>query len=320
MTVNAFLGRGGVSGVTIENLVIKNYNPGSGGGVIIPSTGGDTTNWLIKNNEISYANTGAGLVDDGGDQVVANYIHDNAQEGYKFYKAADAALTDNVIANNNPDNAYSAQDSNAEAGGGKSLFTTNLVVEYNYVHDNHGPGIWDDTDNQGTLIEYNDIENNWFAGILHEVSWDATIQNNFVKNNENATYCPLRNFWCAEITIANSGGVNGKAVDISSNTTIPSSYGAAIMLLNESRGSGLYGTFLVQNVHVHNNVGQLSAGGVNGAYDGDGTDGGMFTTQGNSFDYDVYTGAGSNSFFWSSSSGNFSFFQANGQESHGSSQ
>jgi hypothetical protein len=50
----------------------------------------------------------------------------------------------------------------------------------------------------------------------------------------------------------------------------------------------------------------------------------MFTTQGNSFDYDTFTGAGTSSdFYWgpgtSGSFYDFAGFQAKGEETHGSS-
>jgi hypothetical protein len=168
---------------------------------------------------------------------------------------------------------------------------------------------------------------------MHEISWDAVIQNNYLRGDGNSTNCGAGtggNLYCPEIFISNSGGQPGKSVDVSANTIVAGSYGAAIGLLNISRGSGVYGPWLVQNVHVHNNtvqltVNQASAGGTFGAVDHDGSDPAMFTSQGNSFDSDSFTGAVSNSFYWGSGniygvSTNFTGFQADGQELHGASE
>jgi hypothetical protein len=306
---------GSAPGVTIENFAIEHYNSPTQDAPIDPGMTGATTNWLISNNEVAN-NASAGIDAAGGDRIVANYIHDNGQEGYKANGTGEV-WTDNEISHNNP---ADANDPTNEAGGGKAWATIGLVMDYNYVHDNHGPGIWQDTDNQGTVLEYNDVENNMKMGIVHEVSWDATIAYNYLKGNASSRYCAVRNYWCADITIANSGGVNGKIVDVHDNTLIPNGYEAAVMLYSEFRGFGLFGARLVRNVHVHNNTADLSLGGIDGAVDHDGTDGGIFTSQGNSFDYNAYTGAGSSAFYWDGSSGAFSFFRGLGEELHGTSQ
>ena len=57
------------------------------------------------------------------------------------------------------------------------------MVRNNYVHDNFGNGLWTDTDNVNTLYEGNTTTNNYLDGILHEVSYSATIRNNISKDN-----------------------------------------------------------------------------------------------------------------------------------------
>ena len=62
----------------------------------------------------------------------------------------------------------------------------------------------------------------------------------------------------------------------------------------------------------------MGSGSVVGAYDQDGSDAGMFTSQGNSFDSNVYRGiVGDSSFYWNGA-GSFAAFQAKRQELHGS--
>ncbi len=315
---------GSATGVTIKNLVIEKYNTAAQNAPINPgyAGAGSTTLWTVSNNEIT-GNAAAGIYSGGGDHVVANYIHDNGQEGYSA-DGTGAIYTDNVISSNNTANTFCKVSATAECGGGKAWSTTNLMISYNFIHDNHGPGIWDDTDNQGTVIEHNDVENNWMSGIMHEISWDATIDDNVVKNNANANsqYCPLRNYWCAEIFITNSGGVSGKVVDVSGNTIAPNGLDGGIFLLNVRRGTSTKypsrGPWRVQNVVVHRNTTTMGSGSVVGAYDQDGSDAGMFTSQGNSFDSNVYRGiVGDSSFYWNGA-GSFAAFQAKRQELHGS--
>lgn len=301
----------GAQNVTIKNFVIKNYTPGAQQGAIDNRNvgGGSGANWIVMNNELAY-NNAVGIEFQNGTQVVANYMHHNVQEGYACGGSNDV-LTDNEIAFNNPNNATNA---GWEAGGGKCWATKNLSVKYNYSHDNKGPGLWTDNDNEGTHYEYNRVENNQ-TGIMHEISWDAVIANNYTNNNQAGASCGW--IWCTGILIAGSGGPNGKIIDIYNNKVIGGN-GHGISLIQQNRGSGLYGTYHVNNVHVHNNSIDLAGNRGVGAV----TDNGytaMFSSAGNYFDYDTYTG-GSGNFNWNGGTGNFSWFQSQGQEAHGQSQ
>lgn len=316
------------TGVTIENLIVQNYDTPVGSGAAIYEGnlsyhGGPATNWVVKNNEVRN-NGAAGIGSGGGDQITANYIHNNGQEGYKAFGVG-ATWTDNEIAYNNP---LGLADPGVEAGGGKGWQTTNLTMAYNSIHDNYGQGISNDTDNVGTVIEYNDVERNAQSGISHEVSWNAVIDDNYLAYNGSSARCYAGSPWCADILIPNSGGVNGNTVDISGNVIVAGPYEGAILLQNYNRGtSTMYpsnGPWLCQNVKVHNNFVNLTSVGSsgNGAIDADGSDANMFTSQGNSFDYDSYTGSGARSFTWgpgkSATHGDFAFFQGQGLEAHGS--
>jgi hypothetical protein len=53
----------------------------------------------------------------------------------------------------------------------------------NYVHDNHGAGLWADTNNTGFRFEGNYIADNGSEGIFYEISYNAEIVDNiFVRN------------------------------------------------------------------------------------------------------------------------------------------
>lgn len=312
--IHAFLGGG--DNVMIQNLVIQNYNAPIQDAPV-SNCASQSSNWIIANNEIARNGNAGVLVCGSGTHVVANYLHDNVEEGYactggRGFGGSNISITDNEIAHNNPTGAVDPQ---FEAGGGKCTGTTNLVTSYNYVHDNHGPGIWTDIDNQTTDVEFNRVENNWSGGIFHEISWDAVIAHNLVHNNANALYCTGW-LWCGEIQIAASGGVNEKTVEIFNNAITSAPPGNGLVLIQQERGTGLYGTHLVQNVHFHENCVDMSAGGNTGGVTDNG-DNGLFSTQGNTFNYDEYTSYVASAFWWNNSTGNLPWFQSQGQELNG---
>jgi parallel beta-helix repeat protein len=304
---------GSASDVTIQNLVIRNYAAPPQDAPINNRTA-KGQNWTISHNEIAY-NDGAGIEAWNGTQIVGNFLHHNRQEGFAC-GGEGVVIADNEIAFNNPDDAVK---SSWEAGGGKCTRTTGLLVQYNYSHDNHGPGLWTDNDNKGVRYEYNRVENNWEDGIFHEISWDAVIAHNVVRNNGNPDprYCKGW-LWCSGILIAGSGGIDGGIIDIYDNTVVSDGrqHGNAIGLVQQNRGDGSFGTHLVQNVHVHDNRVDLSAGGEVGAVT-DNRDVELFG-RGNVFDKNLYVGAGPHSFMWNNKNGSFGWFQQQQQESRGS--
>ena len=152
--------------VVIKNLIVKNYTA--------PTQYGMIQIWgsyaLIQNNEITGATQGAGVWASSYALVIANYIHHNAQEGYKVVydgtasQAAVGTLFDsNEIAHNNPTHGYW---NGGEQGGGKATGTQHLTFWYNYAHDNSGPSFWTDSDNIYTIYWYNKSRNDT-NGIEH---------------------------------------------------------------------------------------------------------------------------------------------------------
>ena len=299
--------------VVVKNLVITNYaNPLQNGA--INSTG---ANWLIQNNEISY-NRGVGIKVNSGTRVIANYIHHNHQLGYSAH-GANVLFDSNEIAFNN---YLKEVDAGWEAGGGKAWDTRHLTMQYNYSHDNWGPGLWSDYNNIWTVYRYNKIENNGRAGIQHEISYNATIIGNVLQNDglEGGRYCNW--LWCSEIQIQNSGGVEGGryagTIEISGNTVKPNQHGKGIALLQQNRGNGdKYGPRLVQNVFVHDNTIDLSEGAVTGAVQ-DGGGNSIFDGRNNRFDHNTYIlREHSSPFTWNNKWGNASFWQSFGLDLNG---
>jgi hypothetical protein len=272
-------------------------------------------------------------------QVIGNFIHHNSQIGIdtNFADSVDPTVTfanivvsSNEIAYNNYRHDF---DPGWEAGGTKFWGTSNLQVTNNYVHDNIGPGLWSDTDNVKTTYANNDIENNPGGGIAHEVSYDAVIQDNTLKNNGiifiyGWEYQP-------QILMNSSGGAatTGGQIEITGNVVISGPDGGAVGLQQQDRSTdhASYGPHIVQNVYVHDNTVDLSSAiyqptqsGVyppeNGAYEDDGEQL-IFTSRNNRFvDNTYYLGSqtlASNAFDWMDDTVGVSAWQGYGQDTTG---
>lgn len=179
--------------VTIEGLILERYASPAQVGVIVAGRA-----WTITNNEIRH-NHGSGL-SPGSDGLVAdNYFHHNGQF------AIDGGGEDTIYERN--EIAYNhLGDYSYEWGAGavKFVHTTNLVLRDNFVHNNHGPGLWIDGYNENTLFEGNRIMDNVDAGIKIEISGSAIVRDNEVSGNGYGNSHPPRG---AGIMIRESGPV-----------------------------------------------------------------------------------------------------------------
>jgi parallel beta-helix repeat protein len=186
-----------------------------------------------------------------------------------------------------------------EAGGSKFTRTSNLVLRNNYVHDNRGPGLWLDVDNDGFLIEGNRIEDNG-TGIEIEISYGGTIRNNTIKRSGRANW----GFGSA-IGIEASGGtgieVEGNVIEIGPRA-LDGGVGNGIILMQQNRGAGRLGLRLTQNVSVHDNRVTYSGTGpsiIAGAVQ-DVRSNAIFSSRNNRFEHNTYDllGARSNPYSW----------------------
>ena len=235
-TAFAFRGEGASSNsnVTIQNLVIQNFNNPMQHGAIDSNM---SPGWIIKNNEIAN-NAGGGITGDTGSRVIGNFVHHNGQIGLVGH-GEDLLVEGNEVSHNNTRNF----DPNVEAGGSKWAETNGLVVRNNYVHDNNGPGLWTDINNINTLYENNRVDNNRGAGIFHEISYDAVIRNNVITGNGDSSAGWL---WHSGIQIAASRGVQVYGNTLSNNAN-------GISVLQQTRGTGRYGEYRADNISVHDN-------------------------------------------------------------------
>ncbi len=93
--------------------------------------------------------------------------------------AAGALVEDNEFSYN----GWSGLSEYWGVGGSKWAYSSDLVIDGNYVHHNYGPGFWTDIDNYDTVYSNNTITDNTRAGIFHEISFGAEIFGNRLERN-----------------------------------------------------------------------------------------------------------------------------------------
>ena len=281
--------QGAGTGVTVQGLVIEKYaNPAQYGAL---GHANMAANWVVNNNEIRF-NHGIGVRTGNGVQIVNNNIHHNGELGVGG-GGVNPLVQGNTIAYNNTAH-YSTF---WEAGGVKvAAGTQGATMRGNYVHDNHGVGLWADGYNVGTIYDGNRIEDNACEGIIHEISYSATITNNVINRNGFLNPNAAEG---AGIMISSSGGTG---IEISGNTLVGNKNG--IILLQADRGSGPQGPYVVQNVSVHDNTVTLGPGQRQGAFRYAG-DSGLWTTNNNHFTHNTYNLQTANTapFLWTSNAG-----------------
>jgi hypothetical protein len=160
--------------VVVRNLVIEKYASLRQRGAVHGQGG---RGWVVENCEIRL-NHGTGLTIGSDGMVRNNRINANGQRGLGG-SGISILVENNELAGNN----YAGYDPQWEAGATKFVKTDGLVVRHNNVHDNLGSGLWTDIDNDDVTFEYNIVDRNSFAGILHEISRRAVIRYNLVRDN-----------------------------------------------------------------------------------------------------------------------------------------
>jgi Right handed beta helix region len=162
--------RSGARGVIVRGLVVEKAANEAQRAAIDNEGGGG---WTIEDNEVRH-NHGAGIRGDSS-TVRGNVIHHNGQLGLSGQ--GDGSLVEgNEIAWNNT----AGYDCQWECGGAKWALNRDLTVRGNWSHDNHGPGMWTDINNVDVVYEDNVVTRNQGYGILHEISYRATIRDNVV--------------------------------------------------------------------------------------------------------------------------------------------
>jgi hypothetical protein len=184
--------------VTIAYLTIQNFGTSLldnlNEGVVNHDTG---DGWNIRWNTVRW-NGGAGVFLGDGNRVTHNCLRANGQYGFSAYEddqnnpdgsvtpdqgVRDVVLAHNEIAYNNTGRYDLTDPSCGCTGGGKFWAVENADVTHNWVHHNHGVGLWADTNNTGFLISHNYIGYNDAEGVMYETSYNAEISFNTFKRN-----------------------------------------------------------------------------------------------------------------------------------------
>lgn len=285
--------------VVIRGLEITNYNNPAQDGAI----NAEGSSWIIESNNVHH-NSGVGIRVAGGSPVVrGNKVNYNHQLGISADYTTDGLIADNEIGHNNWLAEYAW---GWEAGGSKFWSNVDLVVRNNHVHDNHGPGLWSDTNNIGTIYESNTVEGNYASGIMHEVSYDTIIRYNTLRGNGFGHDAWL---WGSGILIASSPGaeIYGNYVEGNYN---------GITLTQQDRsgtpGPQEHGSYTVHDTYVHDNT--VVDSGLSGAAQDNGDDSIYYDNnrfQGNDYRGDV-------GWSWGGSSRSWSSWQSTGNDTTGS--
>ena len=182
--LNAYAFTTKVSGVTVKYLTVQNFIAPQDEGVVNHDSG---DHWSVQYNTIKN-NQGAALMIGPDNSVTYNCLQNNGQYGFNAYASqgnSNITLSYNEIAGNdtllwNTDPLHAACGC---FGGGKLWAVMTGQVTNNWVHDNHGPGIWADTNNAGILIDGNYIADNDDEAIFYEASYNGRITNNNIVRN-----------------------------------------------------------------------------------------------------------------------------------------
>jgi parallel beta-helix repeat protein len=291
---------GSARNVSIRNVRIEKYANRFQEGAI---EGGDSNGWTIEESVITL-NHGVGIRIGDNMRVRNSRINRNGQLGIGGV-GDDVLVERNEIAYNN----FAGVSPGWEAGGTKFVKTNRLIVRGNHVHHNDGKALWTDIDNINTLYEDNLVEDNGHQGIFHEISYDAVIRNNTVRRNG----FDRAGSWirASGIFIANSPNV-----EVYGNIVEDNFHG--ITAVQQDRGEGRYGPYVLRNLWVHDNVVRMERG-RNGVARDDGDDE-VFSSRGNNrFDRNTYevTDTGSRWFEWGSSSRTWDRWTDYGQDENG---
>jgi parallel beta-helix repeat protein len=183
------------TGVAIRYLTITGFVAPQDEGVVNHDSGDD---WIVEHTTIR-DNKGAALMAGARNQIRANCLKDNGQYGLNAYKGGNTitrlVVEGNEFTGNNTDDWEHQRPGCGCTGGMKFWAVNGADVTGNWIHGNHGPGVWADTNDNDFLIEGNLIEKNDSMGIFYEISYNAMIRNNTLRDNN----------WVAGAERANAG-------------------------------------------------------------------------------------------------------------------
>jgi len=168
--------------VVIRGLTIRGFAAQPDQGVVNHDSG---PRWVIEGNKIE-DNDGAGMMAGIGQQVLGNCLRNNGQYGINAYRAgglSDLVIEGNEISGNNTDDWETQLPGCGCTGGAKFWAVDGADIVGNWVHHNHGAGLWADTNNNDFVIEDNVIEDNEAEGLFYELSYNLVVSGNSFNRN-----------------------------------------------------------------------------------------------------------------------------------------
>ncbi len=181
--VNRYAFGQGASDVRISYLTVRNFVAPRDEGVVNHDSG---SGWVVEHSTIE-GNGGAGVMGGPGMVLRYNCFRDNGQYGFQFYRNGDGirdvVVDHNEVTGNNTDDWERRVPGCGCTGGAKFWAVDGATITSNWVHGNHGPGLWADTNNRDFLFEGNLIEGNDGVGLFYEISYNAVIRGNTFRGN-----------------------------------------------------------------------------------------------------------------------------------------
>ncbi|MFJ7210511.1 right-handed parallel beta-helix repeat-containing protein [Amycolatopsis sp. NPDC098790] len=213
--------------VELHGLTIRGFTALQDQGVVNHDSG---DGWLIENTTIE-DNAGAGLMAGARQVVRHSCLRNNGQYGLNAYQAGDGitglVLEGNEITGNNTGDWEAKVPGCGCSGGAKFWAVNGADITGNWVHGNHGAGLWADTNNNDFLVEDNLFEANDAEALFYETSYNLVLRGNTFRRNTvvqgRAFAARGDNFPAATVYLSESGGeprvpARTSSIDISGNT------------------------------------------------------------------------------------------------------
>lgn len=178
--VNRYLFTGHAVNVTVKYLTVTGFAPPIQEGVV-NHDGGD--GWVMEH--LYLHNNDGSAVMFGSDNILRDScLTNNGQYGWNSIgQSVNIVMERNEISYNNTGNWEQLRPGCGCSGGGKFWDVSHVIVRHNWVHHNHGAGVWADQNNFDFLIEGNLIEDNEDQAIFYETSYNAVIKDNVLRRN-----------------------------------------------------------------------------------------------------------------------------------------
>ena len=164
--------------VTINGLTVTRVNSSEYVGAVWTSGADRFTfrNGVAKNSATICVSLNGGT----GHRILNSSLKGCGKEGYFANGVSHTLFKGNAIHHNNTALRFNP---GWEAGGGKTISSDRVTFDHNKVWSNGGPGIWFDVHSTNAVVRYNRVRDNHSAGIFFEIGNGAKIYGNSVWRN-----------------------------------------------------------------------------------------------------------------------------------------